>query len=574
VKPGRNDRDAAEVIAMAKAGRYADMEIKARELVSRHPESGFAWKALSVSLEMQGKDARQSLERAAQLLPDDAEAHSNLGAALRRVGRFDDAVTSYHRALEIKPDIAEVHNNLGNALKDLGRHGDALAAFIRALDLKPDFAKAHNNMGNALQELGSLDDAVASYRRALALKPDYAEAHNNLGISLRLQSRSAEAEMSCRNALEIDRNFPAALTLLAELHSDRGQFAEAEELYRRAIALLPESPEAWAGIAGLRRMTRDDAGWLIEAQRIAANKLPPRAEAYLRFAIGKYFDDVGDFDQAFDNYRRGNELAKMQRAAHDRGQVSGGIDRIIHAYGRDWLSRAVEDCSPSERPVFVVGMPRSGTTLAEQILASHPQVFGAGELPFWNSAASNYRAGGPLSALAYDYLSLLDRLSPDSQRVVDKMPGNFLHLGVIHAALPHARIIHMQRNPIDTCLSIYFQNFGAVHSYANDLEDLAHYYAEYLRIMKHWRLTLPENTLLEVPYEGLVERQEAWSRKMLEFVGLPWDPACLDFHQTRRSVSTFSKWQARQKINNLSVERWRNYEKSAGPLLSLVHLVA
>jgi hypothetical protein len=154
------------------------------------------------------------------------------------------------------------------------------------------------------------------------------------------------------------------------------------------------------------------------------------------------------------------------------------------------------------------------------------------------------------------------------------MPGNFLHLGVIHAALPHARIIHMQRNPIDTCLSIYFQNFGAVHSYANDLEDLAHYYAEYLRIMKHWRLTLPENTLLEVPYEGLVERQEAWSRKMLEFVGLPWDPACLDFHQTRRSVSTFSKWQARQKINNLSVERWRNYEKSAGPLLSLVHLVA
>jgi tetratricopeptide (TPR) repeat protein len=574
--------DVSRLVAMANAGRYADMEIKARELIAAYPQSGFAWKALSVSLEMQRKDALQALETAARLLPNDVEAHNNLGTAWRRIGRLDDAVASYRRALAIKSDVAEVHNNLGNTLKDLGRFGEAVSAFRRALDLKPDFAKPYNNLGNALQDLGQLEDAVASYRRALALKPDYTEALNNLGISLRLQSRSAEAEMSCRDALDIDPNFPGALVLLAELHSDRGQFAEAEKLFRRAIAMEPESPEAWAGIAGLRRMTSDDAGWLAEVQRIAARSLTPRQELHLRFAMGKYFDDVRDFDRAFRNYQRANELAKTLRAAHDPREVGRGFELIMHSYGKDRVSNACDDASTSERPVFIVGMPRSGTTLAEQILASHPEVFGAGELPYWNSAASAYTAsrssddglnGVPdepnLRALADEYLKRLDELSPDALRVVDKMPGNFLYLGLIHRALPGARIIHMRRNPIDTCLSIYFQNFGPVHSYANDLKDLAHYYGEYLRLMEHWRLNLPPNAILDVPYEGLVEDQEGWSRKMVEFIGLPWDPACLEFHQTPRTVSTFSKWQARQKISGSSVERWRNYEKFVGPLQSL-----
>jgi len=174
-----------------------------------------------------------------------------------------------------------------------------------------------------------------------------------------------------------------------------------------------------------------------------------------------------------------------------------------------------------------------------------------------------------LSGFADDYLRLLRRLSPGARRVVDKMPGNFLHLGVIHAALPNARIIHIRRHPLDTCLSIYFQNFGTEHFYGSDLDDLACYYIEYLRVMNHWRLTLPANTVLEVPYEALVQAPEAWSRKMLEFVGLPWDPKCLDFHETPRVVSTFSKWQARQKINSSSVGRWRNYERFLGPLMRL-----
>ena len=573
---------AADLMAMARAGRYGDMEAKALALTASHPSSGLAWKALSVALQMQGKNALQPLERAAHLLPGDVEAQSNLGAALRRLGRLDEAVVCLRRALQLRPDISEVWNNLGNAERDLGRPAAALEAFGQALRLKPDLAKAHNNRGNALLDLGRLEEAIASYRRALEIDAAYAEAHRNLGIALRLQGRAEQAESSCRQALAIAPDDPAAVVLLAHLSSDRGEFAQARTLLERAIAADPESAEGWAGLAALRRMTCDDAAWLAGALRVAEHALP-RDAVHLRYAVGKYFDDVGDYDEAFLNYRRANELAKTLHPAHDRGRLTAGVDQLIGSHTAGWVKRAQVISAGSERPVFVVGMPRSGTTLAEQILASHPQVHGAGELPYWNTAAGRYagsEAGSDgvsedapvpadLPQLAAEYLALLRELSPGALRVVDKMPANFLYLGLIHAALPDARLIHMLRNPVDTCLSIYFQNFGPVHSYANDLEDLAHYYREYRRLMDHWRRTLPPGAILEVPYEELVQSPEAWSRRMIEFVGLPWDARCLDFGRTARVVSTFSRWQARQPIHRASVERWRHYEKHVGPLRSL-----
>jgi tetratricopeptide (TPR) repeat protein len=457
---------------------------------------------------------------------------------------------------------------------------EAVASCRRALQLKPQYAEAHNNLGVALRGLGQLDEAVASCRRALQIKPQYAEAHNNLGIALKLSSLTSEAEASCRRALAIDPNSASAFTTLAGLRADQGQFAEAEELFKHAISIDPDSPEAWSGIARLRKMTDGDAGWLAAVQRIAEHRLPPQKEVNLRYAIAKYFDDVKDFEQAFVQYQRANELSKLYRPGYDRERLTRIVDLIVNSYDRQWLSRMRFDASGSARPVFIVGMPRSGTTLAEQILASHPAVFGAGELGFWSAASATYESStrsGEMSAsvlggLATDYLRLLAGLSADALRVVDKMPANFLHLGLIHAALPKARIIHLRRNPIDTCLSIYFQHFNAVHSYANDLEDLAHYFTEYWRVMEHWRSILPEGVMLDLPYEGLVDGQEAWSRKMLEFIGLPWDPQCMDFHQTHRTVVTASNWQVRQKITQSSVARWRNYEKFVEPLLHLMKL--
>jgi hypothetical protein len=256
---------------------------------------------------------------------------------------------------------------------------------------------------------------------------------------------------------------------------------------------------------------------------------------------------------------------------------------MIQFHDAEWAARILIDSDASARPVFIVGMARSGTTLAEQILASHPAVFGAGELTYWTTADSaEHRspAHGAAAArassvgAAADYLKLLKDLSPDALRVIDKMPANFLRLGLIHEALPNARIIHMRRNPIDTCLSIYFQHFKAGHSYADELDDLAHYYGEYLRLMEHWKSRLPEGAILEVAYESLVDDQETWSRKMLQFIGVPWDPRCIDFHRTDRSVMTASKWQVRQKMHRASIERWRNYEKFIGPLLTLAQPAA
>jgi tetratricopeptide (TPR) repeat protein len=637
-----------QLVALIDAARYVELENKARELLNLQPNAAVVWQILGLALTRQGKDALQALRMAAQLLPDDAGVHNNLGNALGRLGQLDEAVASYRRALLLTPDFAEAHNNLGHTLLDLGqpdnaavscrravdlkpryaeahdnlgcallelgrledaaasyrraleiepgfvetrnnlglallelgRVDDALASYRRALEINPEFAEAHNNLGNALRGLGKLDDAVASYRRALKIKPNFAEAHCNLGIALRLQGRTTEAQASCRRALEINPQSAATIAVLADASADRGQFAEAEDLFKRAISIEPELPEAWAGIVHLRKMSQSDAAWLEQAQRIAGRSLPARREIPLRYAIGKYFDDVKDFDRAFINFRRANELTKLRRAKHDRLQLTQVVDLITQSHDPTWLKETRINAHESARPVFIVGMLRSGTTLAEQILASHPDVFAAGELTYWNTASAAYQSsahGDPgngtlLRKLADDYLRLLDDLSNDALRMIDKMPTNFAFLGLIHAALPNARIIHMRRNPIDTCLSIYFQHFETAVSYANDLEDLAHYYSEYLRIMKHWRRVLPKDAILDVSYEGLVNDQESWSRKMLEFIGLAWDPRCLAFHETRRTVITASKWQVRQRITSASVLRWRNYEKFLGPLLRLAEL--
>jgi len=259
------------------------------------------------------------------------------------------------------------------------------------------------------------------------------------------------------------------------------------------------------------------------------------------------------------------------QAAHDRGHLARTFEFVAQLYGRDWVGQSKDRSNASPRPVFIIGTPRSGTSLASRFLPRIPQCSARANCPSGRSPRrrrlrrprGRIRRRGVV-ARGPDYLQLLAGLSAGALRVVDKMPANFAYLGLIHAALPQARIIHMRRNPIDSCLSIYFQNFHVAHSYANDLDDLAHFYGEYERVMDHWRSILPQGTILDVPYEGLVQDPEAWSRAMVDFIGLPWDPACLDFHRTNRSVSTFSKWQVRQKITQSSVERWRNYENFVG----------
>jgi tetratricopeptide (TPR) repeat protein len=675
------------LVALINQDRLGEAEERARAMLKVEPEYGMLWKVLSVALLRQGKDAMIALQRTTELMPEDGEAHGNLGAALRDQGRWEEALTALHRALALQPDnvealvdaadamrslgrrgeaiplyqkalglnprLVEAQNNLGNAFLELGLFEDAAECYRRAHEVKPEDARvlcnlgsaqkglgqreqaaasythalkldprsveAHKNLADVLHELGArreaaslyaraveldpnradiqfglattlfelrrLDEAVASYRRVLALDPRHAAAHLSLGVALRAQRRPVEAQASCEAALSIDPDYVEALSLLAELRADRGQFMEAEALFRRSIEIDPEFAFAYSGIATHRKMTLDDAGWLGGATKLLEKPLPLEHAITLRYALGKYFDDVGRFDQAFGHYRMANELTKRRGSMYQKTKLEEHIKAIIRSFDGSGVRTMPTAAANSDRPVFVVGMPRSGTSLIEQILASHPDVFGAGEVSFWDAGFRAYRdaevaeaAGdatvraGLMTEMADEYLRRLTQGAGAALRVVDKMPANFMYLGLIHAAFPRARIIHVRRHPIDTCLSIYFQNFFNRDPYANDLVDLAHYYGEYIRITDHWRKVLPASALLDVPYEALIGDQEAWTRRVLEFIGLPWDPRCLEFHRTDRVVITASKWQVRQTISAASAGRWRNYAAYVAPLLHLMDL--
>jgi len=521
------------------------------------------------------EEAAQCYRLALAQRPELAEAHSNLGNVLRQLGRLDEAIAHYSRAVALRPDFfAAAYSNLSDALRDLGQFDAAVTSSRQALALEPGNAGTHNSLGNALMDLGRLAEAEASYREALALDAQFAAAKCNLALVLRAQQRPVEAAAACARALEIEPNSAAMLTLLGELYADEGRFPEAEQLYERAIAVAPEFAEAWAGIAHGRKMTSADADWFRAVDAMLGKNPPPREEIHLRFAAGKYHDDIRAFDAAFVHFQRANDLAKRFGAPYDPAAQERYTAALIAASAAVSAAPSAEipardlRASLSQKPVFIVGMPRSGTTLAEQIIAAHPAAFGAGERDFWEQAQA--RADRNACTLADGYLRLIDGLAPQAQRVVDKMPQNFLHLGLIHAAFPRAHIVHMRRNPIDTCLSIYFQHFKSAHAYSHDRDDLVHYYRQYARLMQHWRRTLPAGVLLEISYEDLVAAPEAGARRLLEFVGLPWDPVCLDFHRASRRVMTASKWQVRQKINTQSVARWRNYEQHLGPLASLL----
>jgi tetratricopeptide (TPR) repeat protein len=551
--------------------------------------------------------------RALASRPDDADIHCNLGNALRQLGELDEAISCTHRAVALAPRFSMAHNNLGLALAARGRREEAAASFREASRLDAHSVEALNNLGNVLRDLGECREALAAYRRAVELDPQRTDSHCRLGealfesgptaeseasfrraltlqrqprahvglaTALRLLGRAGEAEASCRAALAEEPRSVEALSLLGDLCADRGEFAEAHELFERALAINADSPAVLCSIAAHRRMTSGDGAWLQRAQALLAGQLPLAHEVGLRFALGKYHDDLRQYQQAFSHYRQANELSKRYGPQYRGEELSGQIDAVISACNAAWLREPHRGASASQLPVFVIGMPRSGTSLIEQILASHPAVHGAGEVSFWDGAYQAFTAAGDaagvgsLADLARDYLERLTPSAGAALRVVDKMPANFLYAGLIHAVFPQARILHVQRHPIDTCLSIYFQNFRDMRAYACDLQSLAHYYREYVRVTDHWRSVLPASRLLEIPYEGLVADQEGWTRRMLEFLDLPWDPRCLDFHRTERVVITASRWQVRQRINAGSVGRWRNYEPYVAPLRPLEELVA
>jgi tetratricopeptide (TPR) repeat protein len=491
--------------------------------------------------------------------------------------QYAKAAERLQEVLAIEPRHAIAHANLGSSLSNLGRYREAEQEFRRAIGIRATCSGAHLGLGILLRAKGELAASETALRRAVNQDPRDPQALVDLGLTLSLLSKLSDARECFEKALRLKPWHAGALCGLGRLARVGGRFEDAEKLYRSALETEPLNAAAWAAIPELRRMSPADSEWLEGVARTLESGVQPLEESKLRFAMGKYFDDIGKFSRAFEQFKRANELYKPVAVPYDRAARTQVVDNMVRVYTRERLSSSVTRGSESDQPVFVVGMMRSGTTLVEQIIASHPSAVGAGELDFWNIAALKSRAGWQheppdpalTRKLADGYLKLLRQHSAEALRVVDKATSNSDLLGLIHCVFPRARIIYVRRDPVDTCLSCYFQDFANVASFTLDMTDLAHYYHEHHRLMDHWRSTLPAGTLLEVPYAELVADQEGWSRKMIEFVGLEWDPRCLDFQKTERPVLTASSWQVRQRVYASSVGRWKNYQKFIGPLLKL-----
>jgi len=481
-------------------GRFSDAEKLAKFITQEFPKHQFGWKVLGAVLQQTGRSVESliPMQKSLQLAPQDAEAHSNLGTTLKEAGRLDEAEASFKQAIALKPDYAEAHSNLGATLREVGRLDEAEASYKQAIALKPDYAEAHGNLGNTSLALGRLDEAEANYKQAIALKPDYAEAHRHL-------------------------------TKLKKFDAQDEQYSKMQELY------LDEN--------------------ISEEQRV-----------HINFGLAKACEDLGDYEKAFAHYSKGNALRK-KLLNYDINQDVELFKQLKSSYPKI-EKNSLEPFSLANKltPIFIVGMPRSGTTLVEQIISSHSKVTGAGELyfaaQFGASIAQGLSDSNTDSLLNFreKYLIRLQNVANDNLFVTDKMPQNFLFIGLLAATFPEAKIVHVKRTPAAVCWANYKEHFiSKSMGYCYGLDDVVAYYLLYQNLLELWEMKLP-NRIYNLDYELLTVNQESETRQLIEYLGLDWDENCLSPQNNTRSVATASNLQVRQKVYQGSSEQWKKYE--------------
>jgi tetratricopeptide (TPR) repeat protein len=570
-------------------GRIDEAIASYRRAVALKPDFAQAHANLGQALKQNGEGAAAAdcFRKAIDCKPDFVEAHSLLGGALQAAGKLEEAADAFSRTIELMPASPIGYFNLGNALREQGRMDDAILCHRKAVSLDPDYAEAHVNLGNELQECGLVDEAIACFHQAIALQPDYADAHNSLGNALNELGRVDEAIACHRKAIELKPG-------CAEYHNNLGiELQEQDapdaawEAYETAVALAPRRGIFYYHLVSTGSV-HADSPHVARMQALAAemDSLPEAEQVFLHFALGNVYGASGEVAKSFTHRLEGNRL-KRRTIPYDEPGALEALGRLATIFTKDVLATGSRRGNDSSLPVFVLGMPRSGTTLVEQILASHPAVFGAGELmdlPMllgqqrtadgvtnFAEAVAALKSEG-LARLGSAYLEKLSAHEPSAARIVDKLPDNFMRVGFIHLALPRARIIHVRRDPVDTCLSCFSKLFVGMLPYTYDLAELGRYYRAYEALMAHWRAVLPPGAMLEVQYEDLVADLEGQTRRMLSYCDLPWDDRCLSFHKTKRTVKTASVTQVRQPLYGSSIGRWHAYADLARPLFDALQL--
>lgn len=566
-------------------GRFAESERQFRRFLAGHPDHVGALNLLTIALLnlQRFADAEPVIARAIALNQSSDVSYYNYGLILKQRGKLKEATEQFTRALALNDKVADTWNNRGAVFNDIGYYTHALADFDKAIALDPKLATAYLDKGRALAELQRFDEALAANDAAIAIDPRLARAFVSRGAMLSWLNRHNEALAAYQQALALDPSRANTHSAIATTLREMGRFDEALTACRDAISLDPSNGEFYYQYANVRKVSADDP--LIDTMAALARdesaSITDRICAH--FALGKAYSDLAEHERAFAHWQNGNALKRCQ-VEYDGTRMASQFRAAEEVFTPALMAAKSGQGDPSSLPIFIVGMPRSGTTLIEQILASHPQVHGAGELllldhllhevPARAQAQSSHYPhnvagldGEALHALGKRYAHALQRLAPNAARITDKLPANFFYVGMIHLILPNARIIHTVRDPIDTCLSCFSNLFVNGQDYTYDLRELGRFYAQYRDLMAHWHNILPQGAVLDVRYEDVVTDLESQTRRLLDYCGLPWDDRCMAFDKTARPVKTASASQVRQPIYRQSVRRWRAYEKWLGPLL-------
>ena len=573
-------------VALFRGGRRTDAEKMCRDLVKSYPKRADVHMTLAYLLQElgRGEESLEYFRQAAEIKPSNAGILFQYGQVLYSAEKYPAAEMAFRETLAVQPKHREALNNLGAALKSQGKLKKAADAFREALEISPDYEGAEINLASTYIGLRRLEESIALSEITLKRDPDNADANNNMGAALVEMERADEAIPYLEKALKARPRDDNMLHNLGFAYSVAGDMDEAKKYFRAALDINPTRADSWHDLMHITRLQNDDPAWQqLRKLETEVRGLPPIQSSRIYFTLGKVYNDQKQYGKAFDYYRRGNDL-KHQIAQPDVPAELKRLDDVIDIFSTEFFERHNGNGVDSELPIFIVGMPRSGSTLVETIISSHPQVAPGGELRTLPELSGNVDAketafldtvrnadAETWPGIARQYLNKIDLLADGADRLTDKQLANFSLVGLIQLTMPNARIIHCMRHPLDCCTSIYFTDFIYGHWYSTKLMDIGRIYLAYQKVMDHWRKVLP-GRMLDLQYENVVDDLETSARKIIDWCGLPWDDACLNFQDTQRDVRTASVAQVRQKIYTSSVGRWQRYAMQLTPLRKMFQL--
>jgi tetratricopeptide (TPR) repeat protein len=565
-------------------GKWSEAERSLKKAIRLNPEFPDAHNDLANVYLKKGrlKESFNEYRKALGFAPNHPMLLNNIGNVLMTQRDFKQALKWFNRALEQDPQNAITHCNLGSTLRGLGDDAGAASAYRRAIELNPRETTFINNLGEVLIELGEPDEAVECFSKALEIDPRQQRSMLGLGKAWNARGNLARAVECYRQAIEIDPANAQCFIGLGAAYGDHGEIDEAVASLRKAIEINPRQVSAYPVLARYKTFTAGDDDIRAMETLFSAKESGDTDKSRLAFSLGKAYEDIGEYDKSIKYVIKGARL-KRKQIDYSNAATRERFERIKQVFSADFFARCADVGFADRTPIFIIGMPRSGTSLVEQILASHPAVFGAGEL---DDLSRVYRSLGESAAgaqtdnfpedlveldpdrfedLGSEYIRRIRRLSADASFITDKLPHNFMRVGFIRAILPRARIIHCTREPMDTCLSLFKTDFHRGQFYSYDMAELGEYYRLYRELMDFWRTVLPDFGL-DLKYEQLVNDPQGQTRALLEYCDLPWDDACLDFHRSRRKIRTASSAQVVRPIYRDSVDLWKRYEKYLQPL--------